>query len=42
MKFSQLGLTEPLVRATNALGYETATPIQRPKQFQRELSFVLL
>ena len=28
MKFSQLGLTEPFVRATNALGYETATPIQ--------------
>ena len=28
MKFSQLGLTEPFVRATDALGYKTATPIQ--------------
>ena len=28
MKFSQLGLAEPFVRATDALGYETATPIQ--------------
>lgn len=28
MRFSQLGLSEPLVRATDALGYETATPIQ--------------
>ena len=28
MKFSELGLAEPLVRATAAVGYETATPIQ--------------
>lgn len=28
MKFSQLGLSEPFVRATTALGYENATPIQ--------------
>ena len=28
MKFSQLGLAEPFVRATDALGYEVATPIQ--------------
>ena len=28
MKFSQLGLAEPFVRATDALGYVTATPIQ--------------
>ena len=28
MKFSQLGLAEPLVRTTDALGYEEATPIQ--------------
>ena len=28
MKFSQLGLAEPFVRATDSLGYETATPIQ--------------
>jgi len=27
-KFSELGLTEPFLRATEALGYETATPIQ--------------
>ena len=28
MKFSELGLAEPFLRATEALGYETATPIQ--------------
>ena len=28
MKFSQLGLAEPFLRATEALGYETTTPIQ--------------
>ncbi len=28
MKFSQLGLAEPFVRATDALGYVTPTPIQ--------------
>ena len=28
MNFSQLGLAEPYVRATDALGYEAATPIQ--------------
>lgn len=28
MKFSELGLAEPFLRATDALGYETATPIQ--------------
>jgi ATP-dependent RNA helicase RhlE len=28
MKFTELGLAEPLLRATDALGYETATPIQ--------------
>jgi ATP-dependent RNA helicase RhlE len=28
MDFTQLGLAEPLLRATNALGYKTVTPIQ--------------
>ena len=28
MKFSELGLAEPFLRATDALGYEEATPIQ--------------
>lgn len=28
MKFSELGLAEPFLRATTALGYEVATPIQ--------------
>ena len=28
MKFSELGLAEPFLRATEALGYEQATPIQ--------------
>ena len=28
MEFPQLGLAEPFLRATDALGYETATPIQ--------------
>lgn len=28
MKFSQLGLAEPFLRATEALGYKTTTPIQ--------------
>ncbi|MCA9102012.1 MAG: DEAD/DEAH box helicase, partial [Planctomycetales bacterium] len=28
MKFTELGLADPFVRATNTLGYEVATPIQ--------------
>ena len=28
MKFSELGLAEPIVRATDALGYKSTTPIQ--------------
>ena len=37
MKFSELGLAEPFLRATEALGYETATPIQA-----EAIPFVLL
>ena len=28
MRFSEFGLSEPLLRALDDLGYETATPIQ--------------